>query len=82
MHRSEAEGRFGEAEPEGRASVCAEPILQSVGVGLEGSVQEAERSAIHFTSPETQKWVNSTVERSAERNRGMSVLVRGLNKTI
>ena len=22
MHRSEAEGRFGEAEPEGRASVC------------------------------------------------------------
>ena len=32
MHRSEAEGRFGEAEPEGRASVCAEPILRSVGV--------------------------------------------------
>ena len=23
MHRSEAEGRFGEADPEGRASVCA-----------------------------------------------------------
>ena len=32
MHRSEAEGRFGEAEPEGRASVCAEPILQAFGV--------------------------------------------------
>ena len=32
MHRSEAEGRFGEAEPEGRASVCAEHILQSIGV--------------------------------------------------
>ena len=32
MHRSEAEGRFGEAEPEGRASVCAEPTLRSVGV--------------------------------------------------
>ena len=26
MHRSEAEGRFGVAEPEGRASVCAEPL--------------------------------------------------------
>ena len=26
MHRSEAEGRFGEAEPEGSASVCAEPL--------------------------------------------------------
>ena len=26
MHRSETEGRFGEAEPEGRASVCAEPF--------------------------------------------------------
>ncbi len=36
-----------------------EPILRSVGVSLEGSVQEAERSAIHFASPETQKWVNS-----------------------
>ena len=23
MHRSEAEGRFGEAEPAGRSSVCA-----------------------------------------------------------
>ena len=32
MHRSEAEGRFGEAEPEGRASVCVEPILQAFGV--------------------------------------------------
>ena len=28
MHRSEAEGRFGEAEPEGRASVCAEPLCK------------------------------------------------------
>ena len=26
MHRSEAEGRFGVAEPEGRARVCAEPL--------------------------------------------------------
>ena len=26
MHRSGAEGRFGVAEPEGRASVCAEPL--------------------------------------------------------
>ena len=26
MHRSEAEGRFGVAEPEGRASVCAKPL--------------------------------------------------------
>ena len=32
MHRSEAEGRFGEAEPEGRASVCAEPSLRAIGV--------------------------------------------------
>ena len=32
MHRSEAEGRFGEAEPEGRASVCVEPPLRSIGV--------------------------------------------------
>ena len=32
MHRSETEGRFGEAEPEGRASVCAEPILKTIGV--------------------------------------------------
>ena len=32
MHRSETEGRFGEAEPEGRASVCVEPALQTVGV--------------------------------------------------
>ena len=28
MHRSEAEGRFGEAEPEGRASVCVEPLCE------------------------------------------------------
>ena len=32
MHRSVAEGRFGEAEPEGRASVCAEPSLRAIGV--------------------------------------------------
>ena len=32
MHRSETEGRFGEAEPEGRASVCAEPPLKTIGV--------------------------------------------------
>ena len=30
MHRSEAEGRFGEAEPAGRASVCAR--AQTIGV--------------------------------------------------
>ena len=30
MHRSEAEGRFGEAEPAGRASVCAR--TSTVGV--------------------------------------------------
>ena len=37
MHRSEAEGRFGEAEPAGRASVCARALL--IGVksgGLDG----------------------------------------------
>ena len=28
MHRSEAEGRFGEAEPEGRASVCVKPLCE------------------------------------------------------
>jgi len=28
MHRSEAEGRFGAAEPEGRAIVCAELFWQ------------------------------------------------------
>ena len=32
MHRSEAEGRFGEAEPEGRASVCVKPSLRAIGV--------------------------------------------------
>ena len=30
MHRSEAEGRFGEGEPAGRASVCARTI--TIGV--------------------------------------------------
>ena len=30
MHRSEAEGRFGEAEPAGRSSVCAR--AQTIGV--------------------------------------------------
>ena len=33
MHRSEAEGRFGEAEPEGRASVCARALLIGVELG-------------------------------------------------
>ena len=28
MHRSEAEGRFGEAEPEWRASVCVKPLCE------------------------------------------------------
>ena len=32
MHRSETKGRFGEAEPEGRASVCAERTLAAIGV--------------------------------------------------
>ena len=30
MHRSEAEGRFGEAEPAGRSSICARALLLGV----------------------------------------------------
>ena len=33
MHRSEAEGRFGEAEPAGRSSVCARALLIGVKFG-------------------------------------------------
>ena len=40
MHRSEAEGRFGEAEPEGRASVCAEPLCKPIVLSC-GSFQIA-----------------------------------------
>ena len=33
MHRSEAEGRFGAAEPGGRSSVCARALLFGVKFG-------------------------------------------------
>ena len=33
MHRSEAEGRFGAAEPAGRSSVCARALLIGVKFG-------------------------------------------------
>jgi len=33
MHRSAAEGRFGEAEPAGRSSVCARALLIGVKFG-------------------------------------------------
>ena len=47
-----------------------EPILRSVGVSLEGSVQEAERSEIHLASLEPEKWVNS---RAGEIDKGGTV---------
>ena len=36
MHRSEAEGRFGAAEPAGRSSVCARALLIGVKFGGQG----------------------------------------------
>ena len=41
MHRSEAEGRFGAAEPEGRSSVCARAL--TFGVSF------CQEENIHFT---------------------------------
>ena len=44
MHRSAAEGRFGEAEPVGRASVCARALLIGVCVSAEGRYNHHEWS--------------------------------------
>jgi len=45
MHRCEAEGRFGEAEPAGRSSVCARALLMGVKSGGfgEGGPSEAKK---------------------------------------
>ena len=50
MHRSEAEGRFGEAEPEGRASVCAKPTLQAFGVDFKDwhGVESVKNACAHL----------------------------------
>ena len=49
MHRSEAEGRFGEAEPEGRASVCAEPPLRAFGVREKEEQDVWEWRVVNYT---------------------------------
>ena len=48
MHRSEAEGRFGEAEPDGRASVCAEALCQpsELSLKMRKALQELDKVGI------------------------------------
>ena len=43
MHRSEAEGRFVAAEPEGRASVCARALLIGVDKTCDWAVLSASK---------------------------------------
>ena len=65
MHRSEAEGRFGEAEPAGRSSVCAGAIPIGVSSFQEKNVHFTYENASHtlFTGVRctltVKKWVNS-----------------------
>ena len=57
MHRSEAEGRFGEAEPAGRASVCARATpfgvkfgrLDGVRVGSGSKMGKLQQGNLEFT---------------------------------
>ena len=66
MHRSEAEGRFGEAEPVGRSSVCARALTLGVSFCQEKNVHFTYENASHplFIGERctltVKKWVNSS----------------------
>ena len=57
MHRREAEGRFGEAEPAGRASVCARARTLGVNMLSENAFKEmptlADKSSDFDLVPES-----------------------------
>ena len=65
MHRSEAEGRFGEAEPAGRSSVCAGAMPIGVSSFQEKNVHFTYENASHplltgvRCTLTVKKWVNS-----------------------
>ena len=71
MHRSDAEGRFGEAEPEGRSSVCARALTFGVSFCQEENVHFTYENASHPLSTgvrctlTVKKWVNSRNDKSS-----------------
>jgi hypothetical protein len=74
MHRSAAEGRFGEAEPAGRSSVCARALTLGVSSCQEKNVHFTFKNASHplfigvRCTLTVRKWVNSDQQGSRYRS--------------